>query len=795
MSTEKNKFKIEANPYKPQIKYQHGKSGNDDWFDCSIESLFSKPEFTEAMICNRAFDIIKEVNETYNPGNVGVDLFFEGTKEDKEELSSIIEKYYSNDKINLISEDMYLPSAVDVKNSIENIFKDMKDMFSAYPDNEVTEYINKFSDTVRPTIPICVMGLYSSGKSAFINSLLGVELLPSASDPTTAKTYKISSGDKCEIKFSYENTDVTITFNGDEYIIGRPKELDIVGILDEEIKKKETIEERMYCALSKINNYDMEYNKKNPKAPLWRISDLIEVTLPIKSSVLPFDEFDFIIFDTPGSNSASNVDHTEVLKKAMEGQTNGLPIFVTEPDNMDTTDNKMLIDTINKLGGALDKGNLLVIVNKSDGKSTETLEEKKGKIKELSVSELNPAGIYFVSSVMGLGYKKIINKSFSLKNKKILGNNITIPVPNWINSDYATCFNDMMIKFGNDEEPFQLYKYNIVSQHKLDRYNDMEVSDDDYAYRNSGIHAVEYAINDFSLNYALYNKCRNASQYLSNALAKLNEILGNLSVEQKKLSQQLRENMSVEQKKLLETLEDVCEKKKSEYVKEYSDKLISLVSNEKKTTEAGLSSDLTRFWSDTKGKKNRSFLMENRVNNLLKEKVTGMRDVLTSDSKAFWANKQNDLKKELISIIVGSNDLTREQQEILRDAIIKIESMPDYKLKVWISSKMIVGHFLFVKKLKTEKAKEEFLNCFEIECKTLCIEFSRASTDAFMRLVNEVETQFGNLVTKYNPKLVALSKKLTECNNKINTMQKQEAEINYQQAEIGNLINLEISED
>ena len=27
---------------------------------------------------------------------------------------------------------------------------------------------------------------------------------------------------------------------------------------------------------------------------------------------------DFIIFDTPGSNSASNVDHTEVLKKAIQ---------------------------------------------------------------------------------------------------------------------------------------------------------------------------------------------------------------------------------------------------------------------------------------------------------------------------------------------------------------------------------------------------------------------------------------------------------------------------------------------
>lgn len=116
----------------------------------------------------------------------------------------------------------------------------------------------------------------------------------------------------------------------------------------------------------------------------------------------------FIIYDTPGSNSASNTDHTEVLKKAMEGQTNGLPIFVTTPDNMNGKDNTELIETIEKLGGALDKSNLMIVVNKADEKDCETLEKKKENFPNLKVSSLNPAGTYFVSAIIGLGSKKIL---------------------------------------------------------------------------------------------------------------------------------------------------------------------------------------------------------------------------------------------------------------------------------------------------------------------------------------------------------------------------------------------------
>ena len=54
--------------------------------------------------------------------------------------------------------------------------------------------IQKFQDATKPQIPLLVLGNYSAGKSTFINSLVGYELLPASDHPTTAKVIQI---EKC----------------------------------------------------------------------------------------------------------------------------------------------------------------------------------------------------------------------------------------------------------------------------------------------------------------------------------------------------------------------------------------------------------------------------------------------------------------------------------------------------------------------------------------------------------------------------------------------------------------------
>lgn len=800
MSTEKNKFKIVANPYKCEINYYYWNEENDDYAECGCSSIFSKKEFTNAVIWNKGYEIIQEINKNYNQGNVGLELEFYGTKEDKDELSYIIDEYFSDKGIVLVSDDSYLRSAVDVKKGIEDIFTHMGELFSQYQNSEITEYINKFNDAVRPTIPICVMGLYSSGKSAFINSILGIELLPSASDPTTAKTYKIRSGNEYKIKFCFENNEITLTFEDEKYCISHPAEFDIVTKLDEAIQEKKTFEERMYCALSIINNYDMECHKKlenehkrelSEAEKIWKVSDLIEVILPIKSSVLPFDKFDFIIIDTPGSNSAHNIDHIEVLKNAMKGLTNGLPIFVTTPDAMDAKDNIELVNTIDRLGGALDKGNLLIVVNKADEKSTQTLEDKKNNIKDSAILKLNPAEIYFVSSVMGLGFKKILNgNTTKVEDEDDEGNTISIIEPKWIDKDYCNTFGKNKKNFKKKKNPTSLYKYNIISQHKKDRYEAIELGEKNAAYRNSGLHAVEYTIREFSLNYALYNKCRNASDYLSKALIVLEKQISEKKGKVEKILKEINTSISKEEKELIDKLNAKSKEKKAEYTENYKKVYGPFTTNEISDWILTLDKTIKKFWSETKGEGNRTCLMTNKVNTFLKQKVDRMRKNMFPFVKNFWEENQKDFKKEIISIIVSSDSLTTEQQQLLKNAIMAIDSMPNYKNFSNIKTQEVVGHFLFMKRLKLNQIIDKIKTTYLLQCLDASIEIGSKYDQAFNNMIKEVENQFYNLITKHNPQLHYLICQKMECDKEIDSLTSQAGEIENDKSTIENLIKL-----
>ena len=788
--SDKNIVKIKCNPYTQVIEYFRWDSEIEEWCPLiSFESPFSKPEFTKVALQHKAYEIIQYMNELYNPGNVGLDVFFDGTKEDMDDLSAITQQYFSSSNIHILPGEMHLLSATVVKKQIEDIFGYMKKMFSEYPDNEVTDAISRFSETVRPTIPICVMGLYSAGKSAFINSLIGIELLPSASDPTTAKTYKIVSGTKYEIKFAYTDDkdkkvkEVILSFNDEKYQINQSAELSIVAAL-EEIKKYETIEERMYYALSIINNFDMDYNRNLPdNEKLWRVSDLIEVTLPITASVLPFNEFDFIIYDTPGSNSASNTDHTEVLKKAMEGQTNGLPIFVTTPDNMDGKDNTELIETIEKLGGALDKSNLMIVVNKADEKDCETLEKKKENFPNLKVSSLNPAGTYFVSAIIGLGSKKILFGN-TTENKK---GDI---VPNWIDKTYSKIFRSNLPYYDetdDDEEFVRLYSYNIIPQHQFDQYAALSVSDENLAYRNSGLHAIETAIKDFALKYALYNKCRMASSYLSSALDKLEDMLTALTAEQTALSKQLKTNMTEKEKDVLNKLEMECTTRKSKYMSEFSNELIGVVKSTVNSLDSSISDKITKLWDATKGEKGRKESVTTKVNELFQKEISSLWDGAKARALGFWKMKQEEFKEAIISIIVESPNLTSEQKDLLKNAIMQIDGTPNYNLSFEIHGEDIVGGFWFIKKLKADEAKKKFMAGFDKGCAAVNDDLTTQSTQAFDKMISEVKLQFQYLVSTYNPKLLTLREQLKECDSRLNYMTQQQVQIQRHLSEVNSL--------
>ena len=235
-----------------------------------------------------------------------------------------------------------------------------------YADGDIVieRKMQQFMDASRSIVPVCIMGNYSTGKSTFINSLIGLEILPNGDEPVTAKIFKITSSDRTDY-FS-----VSFTANGYpvSFILDRGTgvfkpdgvSLPIVTAMTRVLVKNsdKSDAEKIYMLLCTINNYDFDNDTKE-------IGDLIELTVPFMGGVLGETKNKYIIFDTPGSNSSTNRDHFEILKDAMEGFSDGLPIFLANYSSLDSTDNENLFNEICKIE-AMDRRFAMIVINKAD---------------------------------------------------------------------------------------------------------------------------------------------------------------------------------------------------------------------------------------------------------------------------------------------------------------------------------------------------------------------------------------------------------------------------------------------
>lgn len=780
---QKNKFRIISNPYSREIVYDYWDFQNEDWVSPSDTSDFKKDKFTKAAIYHKAYDIIETALQSYG-GNVGLDIYFEGTEDDFNYLNEIVDRYFHDKEINIIESDHYLPVVNEIKRDIGSKFKEVEDMFKKYPCNSATEKIKNFTDTMSDTIPICVMGLYSTGKSAFINSLLGVEILPSADDPTTAKTFKISVGANISdytISFEYQDkltskTNIKLEFRGGKFKINRPKTSGIISELND-VKKYKSEYDRMYHALSIINAYDKDYKSDESSEIKWRVSPLIEVTLPLKSSYtsLPIDHYNFVIYDTPGSNSASNSDHNKVLNDAMKEQTNGLPIYLITSKNMDSDSNTELMATLNELEDSLDRNNLMIIVNQADDPSAKELAGKKTNYDNLAVHRLNPAGTYFVSSVMGLGSELLTTKRSTRTEDEDAdtGELKTIEVPDFIDSHYLELFKKNKKDFVSMREPKALYLYNIVPRHEFDKYKDsVELEEPNKRiFYNSGLDAVGSAITDFAENYSLYNKCRNAGNYLTEAFDLLTNEIERKKQEQEELSKRLDEQLDDTTKALIKKLVDTIKQKRKEY-----DKSLALaIAHEHELNRNPLNNKTITTYAENILKEchglSKKDQFAKKMDAFLAGKLSNQWHDFRLLAKTLWDSKTIDLKESLIRIITDTPSLTPEQKEILKSKINGVSVPAKFNWNFKINPKDIVKGFIWTK-IKANIAPT-CLEIFDSETARARVTISTQWSYALDRMQNLLGNELTSALQNHNPEVLKIRKGIDNCQKDIENMDKQ----------------------
>ena len=815
--------KIISDPYKKETSFQIFDENQKNWINIdklsNPNSKLISDDFKSSFFPFKIQEIVETIIKEYGIGDNQLDIYFKGTPDHFDDLQQIIETIDVSCKLTLFRDDSYLINAQDVLPEIINIFKKLKPIIELGEDNKekLKKYIERFSDSSADRIPLCVIGNYSSGKSTFINALIGKEILPSGDDPVTAKVFKINqleNDNSTYIKFEYDGNDVQILINDKNFeVLGQTSSF--------EQELKEILKENIEDGNVKTINACIAYINKTDYT---RISSIIEIGTSFKGGIWNECSSRFIIIDTPGSNSATNLNHSEVLDKALKGLTNGLPLYVSEANKLDSTDNFDLYKKVKDMP-EIDSRFTMIIVNKADDSD---LPEEGYYTEENEIALLNQAipksmysiGIYFVSSIMGLGAK--CNGDFANKHsRKIHRKNLDM-------------FSDI-----EDEDYTCLYNFNIMPrQIKTNSIEKCKSIMNDLVYVNSGLYAIEHGIQNFANKYSAYNKCKQSLMYLEKIIKLIDSEIKKLVSESEKKKKELIESLNEEKANLLDTIEKTSRDRKSEFVEEgrvflrqytqenkpsishnelvsYEEEFIKkqrrnikysfyqeqvkdskrsfvnnlksgfgdtiqnlsfdIISNAVSTAISDGKNIIESYYDRNKAEKDADKLAAKDIIDKIDKDLTINSDEFFSKTNEasiqYWDDKSSEVRKELSKIVLGSTALSESKKNeltelimnydaieynVIHDNILKVE---DYKFRFFSEKLIKIKLSIDVNKLYDSFAK--YTNNTIYESHSL----------SFKRWMDQLSHIITENIVDYNPLLSELQKAINAEIDKIHELQ------------------------
>ncbi len=648
--------------------------------------------------------------------------------------------------------------------------------------------------------------------------------------------------DRAFIKFYQNEAKIEIRLEEDGYrILSGEMSSDIVKEIHDALENNNGL---INARMGKILVILEKYAKDESNG----ISDLIEVTVPFKSGLWSETANNFVIFDTPGSNSASNIDHAQVLKKAMEDMSNGMPIFVSEYNSLDSTDNEKLYKDIKAIE-ELDSRFTMIIVNKADEAD---LEEEEGRIglplnRERRLMNLAipknmfGEGVFFVSSVMGLGAKvdgKLINKHYL----RLFSRN---------KDEYADPMDDLYQR---------LYRFNIMPEQLKNKAVEHAEKCKDLIYANSGLYSVEKEIQTFGDKYSSYNKCFQSETFLRKVIDITSDEIQQ-SKEKREISKQNRLNaLERDKKELIEIIDKQDKDSTKQFIDEYPGFMQEYIDEAKSTSyeeslldekeeytaiqekelkledyvnnadeAAGaifknFKDSLKKAWvnksfdevkkagnsffDDLYSAQDQDFELE-RVRQEIKEKSDDMiiekknndykkysiyaQNSFNDHSKEYWDQKAKEIKNILSEIVTGSAALTEERREKLSNIIISYQNIDFDSMQEDLIDKKKFEKGLFLGKMTVwssgevnlKKLRDFYNEEISLKINKTYETVKESHKVSFQKWIDDLQETITVNIVEFNPELYSQNELIKEETEKIHELESRQITLNEYRDEIG----------
>lgn len=825
-------IKIVSNPYENTISYEKLSDRREGWKD-----IASDPDYRGRLISSyyttgffpfKVSEVLDELVEEYGEGDTSLKIVFEGSDDEFESLEAACACEPLGNKVTLTRSARYLVNARDVIRDVVDMFGELDPLIrDSTEDKQIARQdLDKISEASSNIVPICVLGNYSSGKSTFINALIGAEYLPSAAKPLTSKAYRITrklQRNGASIKFKLDGSrPVELDFYRSEFsqsglTKGEPLLDEIEAKLSE--CKTDSLTERVNRTISVINDFEKDSEVR-------RISDMVEVEVPFSDQGLLGDSTNnYVIFDTPGSNSASQKNHMEVLKKALEGMSNGIPVFVSVYDQLDSDDADELSEQIKRIEG-LDSRFTMIVVSKADQAGLPEggfeNEDVEGLKQQAVVRRLYSNGLYFVSSLMGLGSKN---------GEEFLDANLR---RHFVQQHSA--YSD-----STDEFYTRLYEYNVMPRQMKDDAVRASEELGNPVFANSGLFCVEYEIENFSNRYAAYNKCRQMEQALETAYNRAVNDTDAEILEGERTRDTLGEKLDEDTRRLVEnivaegrrqrgnaergypshmekpiaglrshrTREELSEIEsrireaqqqefnlggEKEDVTEAWDSLIrglkrnahSILQNMDASSLSTARDDMVRgvasiakeigevneVWSDAKQATVEKLLQD--ANEKVSAQIDGARTELDQSSRQYWEAQSSVIKDDLSEIIAGASVLPEQTRRRLSEQIVSFSPIEFESTVTFSRDDFELRPFDLVNKGRLARAYNQAVN----DAVTAMADTIRTThTAAFMNWADALEAMIMGNITELSPALHQQAELISAHNQRIRSLRERQAKL------------------
>nr|WP_306669452.1 MULTISPECIES: dynamin family protein [unclassified Acinetobacter] len=323
-----------------------------------------------------------------------------------------------------------------------------------------------------------VVATMSSGKSTFINAMLGMDLLPARNEATTATIAKI-----------YDTK--SDAYYGSRYNV------------DGEI-----LEENIILNSDVLNSWNDQKD-----------THTINITGPIYG-MEKRDNVRLVLTDTPGPNNSRDESHARLtMSFIQDSQRSPLILYILNATQLGINDDKNLLELVAKeikKGGKQAKDRFIFIVNKCDefDLEKESLEKALDNVRAYLIENgIQDPLVYpisaFATRLMRNDEQRLTRRERSKKN-------------------------DYIDQFLEDE--YNFIKYMPLTSKVAHKVENLKLVDDDElntALKNSGIPAVEMMIDEYIEKYNLPHRLNRAKEALDTAIGlALNEEKMNAALEQ-----------------------------------------------------------------------------------------------------------------------------------------------------------------------------------------------------------------------------------------------------------------------